>query len=168
MSSDAAIADSNVVIAARETVVSVAPRDARLRLVNLPTIDFALRAAIRCEGTPVSLTLSIADTYSTVEAAALEGQRAVEAVLTVPPRQLALAASARFCIDGDPQSDSELLVPGFATAHASLRCEKQAVATAQFASAPLQLRLSCERSPAEEDQDWSPSDADEDASVDIM
>ena len=150
-----AVADSSVVVAAQETRVSVAPRSARLRLVNLPTIDFAVRAAIRCSGIPTSLTLSITDTFESRDTQELDGQRAIETTLTVPPRQLALAASRQFCIRDDDNSVNELLVPGFVTAHASLRCEKDGVSTMHFASAPLQLRLACDRPPADDDQEAS-------------
>lgn len=148
-------ADSSVVVAAQEALVAVAPRDERLRLVNLPAIEFELRAAVRCGGVPTSLTLSISDTFKSMDAGQLDGQRAVEASLNVPPRQLALAASRKFCITDDDSSANELLVPGFVTAHASLRCEKNGVSTMHFASAPLQLRLTCARPPPDENQDGS-------------
>ncbi len=149
------MAESSVVVAARETQVSVVPRSARLRLVNPPAIEFGLRAAIRCSGVPTSLTLSISDTFRSFGAEGLDGQRAIETTLLVPPRQLALAASRQFCVSEDDSSSNELLVPGFVTAHASLRCEKDGVTTMHFASAPLQLRLTCERPLAEDDQDSS-------------
>ncbi len=145
--------DSSVVVAAQETRVSVAPRNPRLRLLNLPVIEFGLRAAIQCRGEPTSLTLSVSDTFESMSAEQLDGERAVEATLTVPPRQLALAASRQFCISGDDSSDNELVVPGFVTAHASLRCEKDGTSTMHFASAPLQLRLACDRPVAADDQD---------------
>ncbi len=150
-----AVADSSVVVAAQEARVSVVPRDARLRLINLPTIQFGLRAAIRCSGVPTSLTLSISDTFKSMGADRLDGQRAVETTLPVPPRQLALAASRQFCVRDDDSSVNELLVPGFVTAHASLRCEKDGVSTMHFACAPLQLRLTCERPLANDRQDSS-------------
>ena len=134
-------------MAAQETQAAVAPAAADRRLVDLPRLEFALRAAIRCKGRPVSLTFSVADTFVTVAAAELEKQRAVESVLTVPPGQLALAASSRFCIDEDGESIDELLVPGFATAHASLQCEHGEKRSMHFASAPLQVRLNCARAP---------------------
>ena len=156
---DQAVADSSVVVAAQETRVSVAPRSARLRLVNLPSIEFALRAAIRCSGTPTSLTLSITDTFESRDAAELDRQRAIETTLTVPPRQLTLAASRQFCIEDDDNSANELLVPGFVTAHASLRCEKNGASTMHYASAPLQLRLTCDRPQANDDQESSEDSA---------
>ena len=149
------LADSSVVVAAQEARVSVPPRNARLRLVNLPTIEYGLRAAIRCSGAPTSLTLSISDTFKSITAEQLDGQRAVETTLVVPPRQLALAAPRQFCISDDNSSVDELLVPGFVTAHASLRCERDGVSSMHFASAPLQLRLVCERPPADDIQDSS-------------
>ena len=151
----AASADSSVVVAAQETRVSVAPRDDHLRLVKLPAIEFGLRAAFRCTGDPTSLTLSITDTFESIDAEQLDGRRAVETTLIVPPTQLTLAASPQFCISDDDNPVNELLVPGFVTAHASLRCEKDGASTMHFASAPLQVRLSCERRGAEADQDAS-------------
>lgn len=140
-------ANGNIVIAANEAEASVSPQPARLKLVNLPQLEFALRAAIQCKGKPVSVTLSIADTHYTISAEHLAGEQVAEATLRVPPRQLALAASSRFCIVDDPESVDELLVRGFATAHASLHCEADDTPSAHFASAPLQVRLSCEREP---------------------
>lgn len=144
-----AIADGNVVLAAQETEVAVAPQAASRRLVGLPSIDFALRAAIQCKGETVSLTLSIADTFMTLGKEVLADQRSASATLTVPAQQMALAASSRFCIDGDGESADELLVPGFATAYASLRCVHAENVSAHFGSTQLQLRLSCARQPEE-------------------
>lgn len=140
-------ADGRIVVAAQETSAIVEPREASLKLVNLPALEFALRAAIRCKGDMVSLTLSVADTFKTLGADDLAGKRAAEATLTVPARQLALAASSQFCISGDEPSSDELLVPGLATAHASLHCARDGATSVHYASAPLQVRLICVRPP---------------------
>jgi hypothetical protein len=150
-----AIAGESVMIAAKETEATVAPRAARLKLVNLPALEFSLRATIKCVGEAESLTFSIADTYKTLATDAITGRRSAEMALSVPARQLALAASSTFCLRGDPAGTDELLVPGFATAHASLRCRNEDGVTVHFASAPLQVRLSCQR-PSTENQDPSP------------
>ena len=142
-------ADGAIVVAAQETRAAVTPRSARLKLVNLPRLEFALRAAIQCKGEPVSVTLSVADTHRTIDGKALDSEQTAETTLRVPSRQLALAASSRFCIADDPESSDELLVSGFATAHASLRCKADEETSAHFASTPLQVRLSCEREPVE-------------------
>ena len=149
-----AFADGTIVVAAQETVAVVKPRSPGLKLVNLPRLEFALRAAIQCKGAAVSVTLSVADTFETIGKDDLEGQRAAVAILSVPPRQLALAASSRFCIAGDPESANELLVDGFTTAHASLRCSADDQTSAHFASAPLKVRLMCER---DEEEAQAPS-----------
>ena len=151
-----AAASGDIVVASQETTVVVTPTAARIKLVNLPTLKFGLRAAFRCAGEPVSVTLSIADTYATLHQDQLAGLRAAEATLTVPPSQLALAASSRFCRADDPDTADELLVPGLVTAHASLRCADDAGDSVHFASAPLQVRLICERQP---DEAQAPSEA---------
>ena len=154
-----AAAADDIVVAAQETTAVVTPREAHLKLVNLPALEFGLRAAFKCKGQPVSVTLSVADTHETLRGEDLAGQRAVEVMLSVPPRQLALAASSRFCIADAPESDDELVVSGLATAHASLRCSSDTGDSALFASAPLRVRLICARQP---DEDQSPSDVSDD------
>jgi len=149
-----ACAGDSVVVAAQETEAAVAPRAAHLRLINLPQLEFGLRAAIKCTGTAESLTLSVADTVTTLNEEAINGERSAEVLLTVPASQLALAASRKFCLKDDAASTNELLVPGLATAHASLRCRNKDSVTVHFASAPLQVKLLCIR-PLTEDQDSS-------------
>jgi hypothetical protein len=146
-SSTCAFAEDGIVVAARETEIVVTPQAAQLRLVSLPVLEFALRAAIRCKGRSLSVTLSIADTFKTLEKDDLDGKRSAEILLTVPARQLALAASHGFCIDGDDETADELLVPGLATANASLRCESDSGVAVHYASAPLRVRLRCARNP---------------------
>jgi hypothetical protein len=149
-------AAGDIVVAARETTAVVTPRAAHLKLVNLPALEFGLRAAFKCKGEPVSVTLSVADTHTTLRRDDLATDRAAETTLIVPPRQLALAANSRFCIADDPETDDQLLVPGLATVHASLRCSGEDGDSVHFASAPLQVRLVCARQP---DDDQSPSEA---------
>ena len=142
-----ATGDSNVVIAAQETEAVVVPRAKSLRLINLPALTFSLRAAIRCRGEPTSLTLSIADTYQTLGKDELAGQRAADASLTVPAHQIALAATSRFCIDGDTETGDELLVHGITTAQASLLCASDTSQSVHYASTPLRISLICDRDP---------------------
>ena len=149
-------AGDGIVIAAREAHSTVRPRQNGSRPIDLPVLEFALRAVMRCTGKATSLTLSVADTFTTLDRDRLAGKRATDLVLSVPGRQVALAASGRFCVADDEASANELLVPGLVTAHASLQCEKDGERSAHFASAPLQVRIGCARS-REEPQE--PSDA---------
>ena len=149
-------ADNEIVVAAQETEVRVAPRAAHLRLVNLPALEFALRAAYRCRGEVISLTLSVSDTVQTLARDVLAEQRAAEVSLAVPAQQVAMADSGGFCVAGDPDSANEMRVAGFATAAASLRCSRDGNESVRYASAPLTVRLVCAR---DEDQEpAAPSD----------
>jgi len=130
------------------------PRAPGLELINLPALDFRLRALLECPGSAKSLTLSVADTVTTLGGDSLSEQRSAEASLTVPARQIALAASSHFCLQDDPSSADELTVPGLVTAHASLHCANDDHTSAYFASAPLEVRLVCVRQTAV-DQDSS-------------
>ena len=152
-----ALANDGLGLAARDATAVVKPRSAELRVIDLPDLDFALRAVLQCAGKPVSLTFSIADTLTTLDSEGLEDQRAAEATLTVPAQQIALAASKRFCVAGDDASVDELLVPGLATAHVSLHCSNDGHMSAHFASAPVNLRLRCERAADVVSQEASPA-----------
>jgi hypothetical protein len=145
-----ASAENSVFLAAQETEATVEPRLAKQRLVTLPALVFDLRVAIECPGESESLTVSIADTFETLNREEIAGHRSAETSLSVPGRQLTLATSNDFCIEGDAEETTdELVVPGFLTAFASLRCAGQDGPSMHFASAPLQVRLLCEREPDE-------------------
>jgi len=152
-----AAADNVIVVAAQETEAAVAPRPASMRIVNLPPLIFKLRATIRCKGEPVSVTLSVADTHVTRDRDELEGQRATEAILTVPARQLTMASSRNFCVVDDTETEDELFAPGFATANASLLCEDEAGVSVHYTSAPLNVQLTCAREPIDDGVDQEPS-----------
>ena len=150
-------ADNVIVVAAQETEATVAPRPARVRIVDLPPLSFKLRAAIRCNGEPVSVTLSVADTYVTKGRAELDGKRATELVLTVPARQLTMTSNRQFCVAGDAETKDELFAPGFATVNASLLCEDEAGVSVHYTSAPLNVKLVCAREPVDGGVDHEPS-----------
>ena len=149
-------AENEIVVAAQEAEVRVAPRAAHLRLVNLPALEFALRAAYRCRGEVISLTLSVSDTVQTLARDVLADQRAAEVSLAVPAQQVAMADSGGFCVAGDPGSANELRVTGFVTAAASLRCGRDGNDSVRYASAPLTVRLICAR--GEDQEPPAPSD----------
>ncbi len=150
--------EGNLVVAALEAEAEVVPREPASKLVNLPPLHFELRAVFRCRGEPASLTLSIADTFRTLDAEMLRGQRAAELTLTVPSQQLPLAADSRFCVADDPDTTDHLLVPGLVNVHASLRCEGTGGTTVHYANAPLKARLVCVREPAMPQEDSASSD----------
>ena len=148
-------ADGSVTIAAHHAEARVAPRARDLKLVNLPALDFRLRTSLSCRGSAESLTLSVADTVTTLGRDELSEQSSADVSLSVPAQQVALAASSDFCLVQDPASADELTVAGLVTAHASLRCSDGGRSSAHFASVPLEVRLVCARDPVE-DQELSP------------
>ena len=150
-------AGNDVVVAAPLTSVAVEPRAARLKLVNLPALEFALRAVYRCTGEPVALTLSIADTARSIDRDELLDGRAAEVTLRVPARQVAMADSGKFCISDDPASADELHVDGFATATVSLRCNDDGSVSVHYSSVPLNVRMTCARGEVQ-DPPESPDD----------
>lgn len=111
----------------------------------MPALDFEIRATLRCEGRPVSLTLSVADVYLSFGPDSLGDEGRLEATIRVPPDQLALViAGSSFCLGDTAQTGETLLVPGVATAQASLQCASEDGGNSMhFASAPLPLRLTC-------------------------
>jgi len=148
-------AGDNLSIAAQQAEAIVTPRASDSKLVKLPTLDVRLRASLRCSGDAESLTLSVADTVTTLGSTELGEQTTAEASLTVPAQQVALVASSHFCLEEDPTSADELTVAGLVTVHASLRCDNDDRSSAHFASAPLKVRLVCARE-AREDQEPLP------------
>ena len=102
-------------------------------------------AVYRCAGEPIALTLSIADTAITLAREELLDRRAAEVTLRVPASQVAMADSSAFCIKDAPESAKELRVAGFATAAASLRCDDDGLVSMHYASAPLNVRMTCLR-----------------------
>lgn len=150
-----AYADGSLVVAAQQAEAMVTPRAPDSTLINLPPLDIRLRALLSCGGNAESLTLSVADTVTTLRGDELGEQTSAEASLTVPAKQVALAASSHFCLEEDPTSANELTVSGLVTAHASLRCNKNDRSSAYFASTPLQVKLVCARQTLE-DQEPSP------------
>ena len=145
-------ADGSVIVVAEQAEAIVAPRPADSKLVNLPALDIRLRASLSCAGNAESLTLSVADAVTTLGSETLGEQTSAEASLTVPAKQVALAASSHFCLREDPTSSNALTVSGLVTAHASLRCNTDNRLSAHFASTPLEVRLVCARETLEDQE----------------
>ena len=145
-----AFAEDRVFLAAQEAEAAIEPRDSQQRVADLPALTFDFRVAIECPGETESLTLSVADTFETLGKEDIGARRSAETSLSVPASQMTLGSGDKFCIkDGAEEANEELVVPGFLTAFASLRCAGRAGPSMHFASAPLQVRLKCAREPSE-------------------
>jgi len=138
-----AVADE-LAISAVDAEATIAPRFTPRKEVALPALDFEIRAEIRCEGKPVSVTLSVADVHRSFEADALGEDGILETTIRVPSEQLALViAGSSFCLGDTIQADETLRVPGVALAQGSLTCSTGSGVSIHYASTPLPLRLTC-------------------------
>lgn len=145
-----AFADDRIVLVAQETEAVIEPREAQQRVAELPEFTFDLRVAIVCAAGTESLTLSVADTFKTLNKEDIGTSRSAETSLRVPARQLTLGTGKNFCTTGGAEETSdELVVPGLLTAFASLRCTGPEGPSMHYASAPLKVRLICARGPSE-------------------
>jgi len=141
-----ASAEDRVFLAAQEAEAMIAPRGTQQGVAELPALTFDLRVAMECPGETESLTLTVADTFVTLEKEDIGAQLSAETSLSVPASQLTLGPTDNFCVRDDvEEAADELVMPGFLTAFASLRCAGRDGPTMHFASAPLQVRLKCER-----------------------
>jgi len=136
---------ADVAVEVAETEATIEPRKTLRAEIRLPPVAFEIAATLSCAGQPVSFTLSVADVHKTWRGDQLDETGVIEASISVPPPQLALVlAGSPFCLAGDSAGPESLLVPGVATAQASLQCASETGTTLHYASAPLPLRLLCQ------------------------
>ncbi len=150
-----ALADLHLTVHANEASAQIEMREQGQERIQLPPLELSVVAEINCpaEAEPVSVTISVADAHTRLGPDALADAPTVEAVISVPAGQLAPVTAAGFCVAGaSVQGREELLLPGVATAQASLRCGTENGSSVYFSSAALPLRLICVD---ENDQDSS-------------
>ncbi|MGB5336164.1 MAG: hypothetical protein WBN07_11135 [Woeseiaceae bacterium] len=138
--------DTVLMLAARASSAELEPRDEKRHLVVLPALDAAVVATIECAAgaRPVSLTVSISDTYRHFGPELLADSRVLEATLELPASQLAPVSVAEFCVKGEVATDQILELPGIATAQVSLRCQNDDESTSMhFGSLPIPVSLYC-------------------------
>ena len=141
-----AAADDVLTLHANETRVQIERRDSGRTQVNLPSLDLSLRTSFACPATASaeSITISIADTHERFSAENIADVAVLEATISVPARQIAPVSLAGFCTNGKEPTESELLLPGIATAHVSLRCRSEEFgASMHYASVAVPLTVIC-------------------------
>lgn len=140
-------ADNALAIEAQPLRAVVAARSPRAPLIALPDMEFTISLRWHCAGEARSLALSVADTLQSLNGAELAENQPAQLTIRVPARQLKLAAQSAFCVADDPDTTTELDVPGLATAQASLHCDGEPGPAVLFASTPLPAVLVCDRPP---------------------
>ena len=140
--------DGRVDLDARPAVATIAPLPDDLRLVSLPSLQYALRIKPRCaaEMRAESIFVSIADTRKRLDASDIDGQRQVDMELILPQRQIAPIAIQNFCRAGSAGSSTNrvLRIKDVVTAHLSLRCVGDEHRSIVYTTQPLDVDLTCE------------------------
>lgn len=151
---ESAEAGDALTLTASESSAQLAPRERGPQQVSLPALEFSLRATIACPpgADAESVTVSIADTRMHFGPGDISDKTALDVNISVPSRQIAPVTVADFCVRGQPGEKNHLLIPGVATAQASLRCRSEKESSLHFKSAVLPIRLLCV---ADEDQESS-------------
>ena len=129
---------------AEPAVAVLAIQQAGRNFVQLPELEFALRISPHCaeRGERESLSITIADTRTTVRGEGLQTGKSINVSMRVAANQLAPFAMQGFCVD--PVREGESILLGSAlTAQASLRCARAGKPSIVFAAEPLDVRLVC-------------------------
>jgi hypothetical protein len=138
---------------AEPAVAVLAVQQGGRSLVHLPELEFSLSISPHCaeSGVPESVSITIADTRTTVRGEALRTGKNIDVSMRVTANQLAPFALKGFCNDPALEGDSILLGSAL-TAHASLRCARAGKPSIVFAAEPLDVRVDCIRSDMETEQ----------------
>ena len=159
-----ALAQHAVSLDASTPTVDIAPRS-HSRSLRLPPLEyeFALTPACATPLTPQSVTVTVADTKTTLGATELADSNEIRLSLTVPAEQIAPVTVAEFCslpdtdesaetrvepAAGDPVTVVELAtaqvtIAGTLSASASLRCGDGQDETIVYATELLDVTLNC-------------------------
>lgn len=119
-------------------------------LVNLPSLEFRLNISPHCAngGRPESLSITIADTQTTLSGEDLQFDRSIDVSMRVSASQLAPFALREFCVDPAAEGES-LVLPAALAAQVSLRCAWLEDQSIVYAAEPLDIRVHCIRPAAE-------------------
>ena len=137
-------------ISAEPAVAVLTVQQSGRNLVHLPELEFALSLSPHCaeSGQRESLSVTIADTRTTVRGEELQATTTVDVTMRVSANQLAPFALREFCVDPVSEGESILLTSAL-TAQASLRCARVEEQSIVFAAEPLDIRVDCIASAAE-------------------
>lgn len=136
---------ARIVAAAEPVVVSVTRPEGGRQLVRLPDLDFRLSIDAQCDADqrPVSLSVSIADTRTTLLEERLADATDIAVNLSVPASQVAPIPVDNFCAVDSPAAP-ELVVRDALIAHFSLRCLSEEGESITYATRPLPVALTCD------------------------
>jgi hypothetical protein len=158
LSSTPVSAETVLKFSADTATANVMPRSRERAPLQLPDLEYQFRidAVCRDDLSPASLSLAVADTRRTFNAAQIVAGALDEVRLLVPADQIAPVVIANFCVaDGDTDqaatSASHLTVHAALSAQASLLCIGDTDRSMKYASANLDVMLVCENPNDESD-----------------
>jgi hypothetical protein len=129
--------------------VNISTRPVGINFIRLPSLGYRFSVDARCTGgrQPQLISLSIADTRVSVPTADLAQDGPIEVEMTVPADQIGPIPLNEFCVSDDSNStlpQTSLTIPSVLSAQASLLCAGESGSEMSYASASLDVELSCE------------------------
>ena len=138
--------------------VTISTRPAGRNFVSLPSLGYRFSVEARCTAgrKAQAISLSVADTRVSVPTDNLPADGPIDVEMTVPADQIGPIPLNEFCISNDSDKSREqmlLTIPSVLSAQASLLCADESGGQMSYASASLDVTLSCE--PPDEPQTHS-------------
>jgi hypothetical protein len=139
--------EAHLNVSAAPATAAVAQLPAGRNPITLPELEYEFVIDFQC-APPMqaeSISISVADSRRTLDAAEIDARSSITSDITVPRKQLSPLALDGFC--QVPASDNtpftELSVTGAFTAHVSLLCTGDAQQSILYAAQALDLNLQC-------------------------
>jgi hypothetical protein len=140
-------------ITAATPKVAIAPQIPGRQLVPLPDLEYHFLLEPRCAPgwTPRSITLSIADSRTVLQAEVLDEHGFTETRLAIPAAQLAPVPVSGFCeaakenaaTSALPVGNAEMRFSAAVSLHAALICSNAEAERISYVSRPLGLTFQC-------------------------
>lgn len=137
---------ARLVAEANQADALVRPVQTGEKLLRLPGLTYRIGIEARCanDDRAESLSVSVADTRTTLLRDELADTTNITVDITIPASQVAPLAADNFCSQED-SDDHKRLVEDVFTASLSLRCSGGGGESIIYASRPLAVALTCDR-----------------------
>lgn len=153
---------ARLTVEAAPAVADIQPLPDGSRLVRLPALEFefGIRASCGQDHAPSSLSISVADTRTTLAGDQLRTESIIAAAIRLPARQLSPVAVDNFCRETPAAAGTgQRLIRDVATAHLSLRCADESGESITYVSHSLDVTLVC-GAPTDDAQGDASTDTD--------
>jgi len=152
---------SGIEISADVPTVTVTPRRAGRFALRLPSLTYTLTLTASCEENwqPASVSISIADSRTSLDAEQLALATVLDLELQVPSNQIAPVRIERFCIRDDQKDfqpgatgdnkeftgadENTVIISAALSAQASLLCATDSEQSITYITKPLDVMLEC-------------------------